>query len=60
MAMDGRAARVMGSRHIALDDSALEAVLEPHRVALAGAAGDAAWDAVLVDELVRAGYRVVQ
>ena len=56
----GRAARVMGSRHIAVDDLALEAVLAPHRAALARPADDVAWDAALVGVLESAGYRVVR
>lgn len=55
-----RAARVMGSRHLAVDDPELEAVLAPHRAELARAADDPAWDAVLADALGRAGYRVVR
>lgn len=54
-----RAARVMGSRHLAVDDSALEAVLAPHRDALARAVDDTAWDATLSGILGRSGYRVV-
>ena len=54
-----RAARVMGSRHIAVDDLALEAVLASHRDALARAVDDTAWDAILSDVLSRSGYRVV-
>jgi uncharacterized protein len=55
-----RAARVMGYRHLAVDDPALEAVLAPHRAALARAVDDAAWDAALVEVLESAGYRVVR
>jgi len=55
-----RAARVMGSRHIAVDDPALEAMLVPYRAAPAAAADDTAWDATLADALGRAGYRVVR
>jgi len=54
----GRAARVMGTRHIAVDDPALEPVLAPHRGFLAGIEEDAAWDAALSVILERAGYRV--
>lgn len=60
LAPDGRrAARVMGSRHLAVDDAALEALLAPHRAALARAVDDAAWDASLVAILDGNGYRVV-
>jgi len=55
-----RAARVMGSRHLAVDDPALEAVLAPHRAGLARAVSDAAWDTALCNVLERAGYRVVR
>ncbi|MEN6343613.1 MAG: YkgJ family cysteine cluster protein [Methanospirillum sp.] len=55
-----RAARVMGSRHVAVDDPSLEAALAPHRAALARAVDDLAWDAILTDALGRAGYRVVR
>jgi uncharacterized protein len=55
-----RAARVMGSRHLALDDPMLEAVLGPHRAGLARAVDDAAWDAALCTVLELAGYRVVR
>ncbi|MEN6518304.1 MAG: YkgJ family cysteine cluster protein [Methanospirillum sp.] len=61
LAPDGRrAARVMGSRHLAVDDPALEAVLAPHRAALARAADNPAWDESLAAVLERAGYRVVR
>ena len=55
-----RAARVMGSRHFAIDDPALEAVLAPHRAAIGRIADDAAWDAALIAVLERAGFRVVR
>ena len=55
-----RAARVMGTRHLAVDDPALVAALAPHRAALARAVDDAAWDAALIGVLERAGYRVVR
>jgi hypothetical protein len=55
-----RAARVMGSRHIAVDDPALEAVLAPHRAALARAVDDTDWNAVFVAVVECAGYRVVR
>lgn len=55
-----RAARVMGSRHLAVDDPALEAVLAPHRDRRARIIDDTAWDAALADVLERAGYRVVR
>ena len=60
LAPDGRrAARVMGSRHLAVDDGALDALLAPHRAALARAVDDAAWDASLFAILDGSGYRVV-
>jgi hypothetical protein len=62
LVLDGngrRAARVMGSRHIAVDDPSLESVLAPHRASLGGP-DDAAWDALLVAVLAAAGYRVVR
>ena len=55
-----RAARVMGTRHIAVDDPALEPLLERHRSRLALAVDDAAWDTALVDLVEGAGYRVVR
>ena len=55
-----RAARVMGHRHIALDDPALEAVIARHRVALDLAVDDATWDAALVAVVESAGYRVIR
>ena len=48
----------MGSRHLAVDDPALEAVLAPHRIRLARIVDDASWDADLLDVLEAAGYRV--
>jgi len=54
-----RAARVMGRRHLAMDDPALEAVIAPHRIALAQTVVDADWDAVLVAVIESAGYRVI-
>ena len=56
----GRAARVMGSRHLAVDDPALGAVLAPHRATLALAVDDEAWDAALAAALESAGYTVVR
>lgn len=55
----GRAARVMGHRHIAVDDPGVEGVLAPHSAALARTADDG-WDALLADILERAGFRVVR
>ncbi len=55
-----RAARVMGHRHIAVDDPALEAVFTQHRIALDRAVDDAAWDAALVACVEAAGYRVIR
>ena len=55
-----RAARVMGSRHLAVDDPALEAVLTLHRDALGQIVDDADWSAVFVAVVECAGYRVVR
>jgi hypothetical protein len=58
---DGRrAGRVMGSRHIDIDDPALDAMLASWRAALAGAGDDAAWDALLAGALAGTSYRVVR
>lgn len=56
----GRAARVMGSRHIAIDDPAVESVLSPHRAALARAFDDGDWDAALAVVPGLAGFRVMR
>lgn len=55
-----RVARVMGTRHIAVDDPGLDVVLAPYRERMAGIVDDATWQDVLVDILERAGYRVIQ
>ncbi len=63
LALDGagrRAARVMGRRHLALDDPRLEALLAPHRGRLGRIVDDAAWDEALAAVLEEAGYRVVR
>lgn len=64
LVVDGRgrrAARVMGSRHIDIDDPALDAVLAPWRAALAAAGDDdAAWDALLAAALAGTSYRIVR
>lgn len=54
-----RAGRVMGSRHVAVDDPALGHLLAEHAAELAGIA-DAAWDRAITALLERAGYRVVR
>jgi Fe-S-cluster containining protein len=55
-----RAARVMGSRHIAVDDPAFETVLAPHANRLAGAIDEPAWDALLIFIIKASGYEVVR
>ena len=51
---------VMGSRHIAIDDPTLEAVLAPHRGRLGRIVDDTAWDAALTALLEDTGYRVIR
>jgi hypothetical protein len=55
-----RAARVMGSRHIAIDDHAVDDAIAPHRDRLATIADDEAWDEALTELLCRAGWRVIR
>jgi len=58
---DGRrAARVMGHRHLAVDDPAIEAVLAPHRERLGRIDDDQAWDEEIVRLTGSAGYRVIR
>lgn len=61
IAPDGqRAGRVMGSRHLAVDDPAVEAVIARHRAELDGIDDNDAWDAAVTRILEQEGYRVVR
>lgn len=55
-----RAARVMGLRHLAVDDSVLDLALAPDREWLGQLENDQDWDAVLIRLIESAGYRVVR
>lgn len=55
-----RAARVMGRRHLAVDDPALAAFLAPHRERLGRIDDERDWDEALVRLLEAAGHRVVR
>lgn len=55
-----RAARVMGRRHLAVDDPALAAFLAPHRERLGRIDDERDWDEALVRLLEAPGYRVVR
>lgn len=63
LALDGagrRAARVMGCRHIAIDDPGLEPLLAAHRDRLGRIVDDTVWLKAIAAALERAGYRVVR
>lgn len=55
-----RVGRVMGSRHLAIDDPTVEGVIALHRDALAAIEDDAAWDDAVIRALERAGYVIVR
>jgi len=63
LVLDGagqRIARVMGCRHLAVDDPGLEPLLAAHRDRLGRIVDEAAWDEALAAALEGAGYRVVR